>query len=115
MTDHPDSYHEGAAACRSGLPLHRCPYGENDTRRVDWMQGWHDAEATAPIPTASLATGIKAARCDACEGTRKVRDIMGSARPCSRCDPAGFNQWSHELWCADRRENLARCTAEASR
>jgi hypothetical protein len=51
MTERTDSYHEGAAACRSGLPLHRCPYDANDIRRVDWMQGWHDAEATAPIRT----------------------------------------------------------------
>lgn len=62
MTDHPDSYHEGASACRSGLPLWRCPYGANDLRRVDWMQGWHDAEATAPIPTPATAAATGAGR-----------------------------------------------------
>lgn len=34
--------------------------------------------------------------CACCRGTGKTTDIVGLARPCSRCDVEGFERWLKE-------------------
>lgn len=45
-----DSYHgllnAGEIAARKGLTVDACPYGENDDRREDWIEGFNDYFAT---------------------------------------------------------------------
>lgn len=45
--------------------------------------------------------------CRCCNGSRRVPDIRGELRPCSRCDVDGFEAWSR----ANRPQIPAVCPA----